>query len=288
MSSDSRKLSSDSRIRQIQAKQKLIEAQAKRISSELDGIRSGKVGDYWVVIRKPREFTTHRVALERHLRSLRSQQAKLKRTRREVRLAMLESNASKVRSRNRVAARKILQNAEKRGELTPDEEQRLVLHARKTLRMSLKLLIEAPTRKHIAGALEALQDFMIVGGDESGSREAFDCLAAAAEKRYRKVEQQFRKKPTPENLRALLKAHAEGLLLAQGDKRFPPRPLGLKPPWPDKLHKVSAGDTLEKISAQYYGSPAYWDVIYMENHGVLGDNFRLIRDGVMLRIPGAR
>jgi hypothetical protein len=288
VTSRGRKISSDSRIRQIQQKQREIEKQTKLIKHELDGIQRGTIGNYWVVIRNPHEFTTYRVALERHLQSLRSQQAKLKRTNREVRLALLESNSRKVRSSNRIAARKILRNAEKRGQLTTDEEQRLIRHAQKTLRESLQLLGERPTRRNMVFSLQCLEDFMLVGGEESGCEEGFAALASAVEQRYRQVELGFRKKPTAENLRGLLKAHAEGLLFSHGDAEFPPRPLGLKPPWPDKLHKVEAGDTLSKISEKYYGSPAYWDVIYMENYGVIGDNFRQLREGVVLRVPGAR
>ncbi|MDO8541943.1 MAG: LysM peptidoglycan-binding domain-containing protein [Opitutaceae bacterium] len=51
-----------------------------------------------------------------------------------------------------------------------------------------------------------------------------------------------------------------------------------------RLHTVSGGDTLAKISAQYYGTPARWADILAANRDVLGETNNLVV-GRTLRIP---
>lgn len=51
-----------------------------------------------------------------------------------------------------------------------------------------------------------------------------------------------------------------------------------------RTHTVSGGDTLAKISAQYYGTPGRWGDILAANRDVLGETNNLVV-GRMLRIP---
>jgi nucleoid-associated protein YgaU len=51
-----------------------------------------------------------------------------------------------------------------------------------------------------------------------------------------------------------------------------------------RYHTVAAGDTLSRISTQYYGTPARWADIYAANRDVLGDDNNLVI-GRTLRIP---
>ena len=51
-----------------------------------------------------------------------------------------------------------------------------------------------------------------------------------------------------------------------------------------RVHVVSGGDTLAKISAQYYGTPGRWGDILAANRDVLGENNNLVI-GRTLRIP---
>jgi nucleoid-associated protein YgaU len=51
-----------------------------------------------------------------------------------------------------------------------------------------------------------------------------------------------------------------------------------------RLHTVTAGDTLSKISAQYYGTPGRWAEILVANRDVLGEDNNLVI-GRQLRIP---
>ena len=58
----------------------------------------------------------------------------------------------------------------------------------------------------------------------------------------------------------------------------PPDPAGTR------FHVVSGGDTLAKISAQYYGTPARWGDILAANRDILGESNNLVV-GRTLRIP---
>ncbi len=51
-----------------------------------------------------------------------------------------------------------------------------------------------------------------------------------------------------------------------------------------RYHTVTAGDTLSKISAQYYGTPGRWAEILVANREVLGEDNNLVI-GRQLRIP---
>ena len=51
-----------------------------------------------------------------------------------------------------------------------------------------------------------------------------------------------------------------------------------------RYHTVSGGDTLSKISSQYYGTPGRWAEILVANREVLGEDNNLVI-GRQLRIP---
>jgi phage tail protein X len=51
-----------------------------------------------------------------------------------------------------------------------------------------------------------------------------------------------------------------------------------------RIHRVQAGDTLEKIAQKYYGAPERWSRIYAANNDLLRDG-RALRAGMELEIP---
>jgi nucleoid-associated protein YgaU len=55
-------------------------------------------------------------------------------------------------------------------------------------------------------------------------------------------------------------------------------------PTATRFHVVSGGDTLAKISTQYYGTPGRWGDILAANRDVLGEGNNLVV-GRTLRIP---
>jgi len=61
-----------------------------------------------------------------------------------------------------------------------------------------------------------------------------------------------------------------------------------QPPTPGyTTYEVLGGDTLAGISQKFYSSEAYWQDIYNvpENRATIGDDPRMLRPGMMLRIP---
>jgi len=97
-----------------------------------------------------------------------------------------------------------------------------------------------------------------------------------------KTEKEFRRVPTKENLRKLLNKMALHQLVGGSDED----PLhGVNRLLPPGKYTVIPGDSLSKISEKYYGSPGYWDVIYLSNLGLIGNNPDVIRPGITLDIP---
>lgn len=286
MALPAQKFAADPRIRQVQAQQRQIEKYIRIVLFQLSQIESGELWDYWMVIRETGKTTSYKKQLEKRLRDLRRQLRSFKQQREGLRLALMQSNARKIRKKNRVAARRVLKDAEKRGGLTSDEEEKLVQYMQASLRGALRLVNGNPSRGNIKFALGTLGDLMLVGGSEGACNEAFRALADAAVRRYRRVEKRFRKNPSPDNFKRMMKAYAEGSLLADESMEFPMRPAGLKVNWPEKQHTVKAGDTLESISKEYYGSPGFWDLVYIANYGIIGDNHRRLRPHIVLLIPG--
>lgn len=284
MTSTNKQFTADPRIRQIQAQQDEIEKYVRIVLNDLRRIESGELWDYWVVIKESSKFSSHKKQLKKRLDALRRQLDRLKRQRREVRLAILESNARKLRRENRIAAREILQRAVKRGgDLSSDEERKLRQRTEASLRAAVGVLKKNPSRRNMTFVLESLSDVMLVGGSESS---AFKALGNAASARYRAAESSFRKKPSGANLRRMMKACAEGSMFGDESGGFPPKPDGLTVPWPERTHLVKPGDTLAGISKEHYGSPGYWDIIYVANYGLIGDNYRQLRPHTVLQVPG--
>jgi LysM repeat protein len=52
----------------------------------------------------------------------------------------------------------------------------------------------------------------------------------------------------------------------------------------ERVHVVTAGDTLSSLCRRYYGSPSYWPQLQQANRSVLGDGNEL-KVGMRLRIP---
>ena len=50
-------------------------------------------------------------------------------------------------------------------------------------------------------------------------------------------------------------------------------------------YQVQPGDTLRKIALRFYGSKAYWTMIYQANRGAIGRNPDLILEGAVLQLP---
>jgi len=97
-----------------------------------------------------------------------------------------------------------------------------------------------------------------------------------------KTEKEFRRAPIKRNFRNLLNKMALHQFVGGSDDD----PLkGVNRLLPPGKYPVIPGDTLSKISEKYYGSPGYWDVIYLANLGLIGKNPDIIRPDITLDIP---
>ncbi len=67
------------------------------------------------------------------------------------------------------------------------------------------------------------------------------------------------------------------------DDAFGPQNPTSGTPWPHTVHRVSPGETLDRIAAQHYADPTAWRVIADANqiHDPLS-----VRPGILLAIPG--
>lgn len=96
------------------------------------------------------------------------------------------------------------------------------------------------------------------------------------------AEPNFRQRPTMANFEKLLRAKR---LTTQPGGSSREKPAGWRGAKRGTTHTVSKGDSLAGISQQYYGSPGYWDIIYIENSKIIGNNPKDLKVGLKLVIP---
>ena len=151
------------------------------------------------------------------------------------------------------------------------------------LNKSVGLMNSNPTTENIRGTLESLADTQMLGADpdKGASATALNALSDAAKKRRAKFERQFRRSPTSRNFAEML--DAEGLAQSLGAEGSSDQ-TGWKPVG-NKNHTTGPRETLSGLSMQYYGSFEFWDKIYVENFGVIGQNPDKLPSGINLTIP---
>ena len=99
------------------------------------------------------------------------------------------------------------------------------------------------------------------------------------------AEPNFRQNPTMANFEKLRRAKQFTIEVGSSLNEKPTTRRGEKP---GAVHTVSKGDSLAAISQQYYGSPGYWDIIYTENRGIMGNDPENLEVGLKLVIPRLR
>ena len=105
-------------------------------------------------------------------------------------------------------------------------------------------------------------------------------LGDASSKLQDAAESTFRRNPKAANFDKFLRSRSLTQQLGGSDQ---PKRQGWKSA--NTTHTVASGDTLSGLSKKYYGNPGFWDFIYLENYGSIGDNARSLKIGVELRIP---
>jgi nucleoid-associated protein YgaU len=195
----------------------------------------------------------------------------------------LRTRAARQRSRDfRKRLKEALKSAEQQGTIPESELAELLSDAESVLRERVGILNSDPTPKNIEPVLSELEILMLLSDDTEGgaSGDAWRAVHRASGKIVERNEKVFRQNPNEANFDKMLQAKtmAQHIGTTREDKPANWRPA-------NTAHVVESGDTLAKISERFYRSPAFWDIIYLENYSLIGDNVRSLRIGTELKIP---
>jgi len=156
--------------------------------------------------------------------------------------------------------------------------------ADKMLEKSIDQVNANPSEKTLRvmfGDLAASQ-FLGSEQEEQLTEKAMKAAVKATKIIKDKTEKEFRRVPIKGNFRKLLNKMALHQIVGGSDEDPLQGVIRLLPPG---KYTVLPGDSLSKISEKYYGSPGYWDVIYLSNLGLIGNNPDVIRPDITLNIP---
>jgi nucleoid-associated protein YgaU len=186
--------------------------------------------------------------------------------------------------------KKALLDAEKKMLANEDDPQAQSLlkaagkAADKMLEKSIDEVNANPSEKTLRVMFGDMAASQLLGSEqeEQLTEKAIKAAVKATKILKDKTEKQFRRVPIKENFKKLLNKMALHQFVGGSDDD----PLkGVNRLLPPGKYPVIPGDTLSKISEKYYGSPGYWDVIYLSNSGLIGKNPDVIRPDIMLDIP---
>jgi hypothetical protein len=139
-----------------------------------------------------------------------------------------------------------------------------------------------PSEKALRGLVGDIASVQLLGGDEEKEKEGMNAAVECSRVLKDESEKTFRSIPTKENFKKLLDKRADYQALG-GSEEDPLR--GVRRLRPSGPYTVAPGDTLSGISKMFYGSEGYWDLIFMDNNGVIGNNPDFILPGTTLKIP---
>ena len=141
-----------------------------------------------------------------------------------------------------------------------------------------------PSEKTLRALFGDLSASQLLGSEQEErlTEEAMKAAVKATKILKDKTEKEFRHVPTKDNFKKFLNKMALHQFVGGSDED----PLrGVNRLLPPGKYTVIPGDSLSQISEKYYGSPGYWDVIYLSNLGLIGNNPDVIRPDIMLDIP---
>ncbi len=272
------------RLRAIEVTKQSIIRKMRAIREQLKKIQDYPSTHPWISFKRVSKISElrspHRTlkdALRHDLLILKSQLRDLNKQSNQLRAAQVRTNFGR-------KADKILKEAEKQGYLDQDKQDALIKESEGALGKLVVILGANPSGKNIDAVLGQLQDTMFLGGDDSSdaSRRAWQALRTAGGKLDKKADKDFRKNPKTENFDKLLRSKELNMLLG-GKIKW--KPDDWRPAEPGTVHKVARGDTLSEISQKYYKNPGYWDIIYLENSHIIGENPNDLKIGLQLKIP---
>lgn len=156
--------------------------------------------------------------------------------------------------------------------------------ADKMAKTSIDKMKKNPSEKNLQIALSDVATVQGLGSDNNDclTEEIMQIAFDFTEELTDKAKKEFRRVPTVENLKKVLAKSAQHLFVG-GSLNNPLK--NIKRRLPPGKYAVQKDDTLSSISEKYYGSQGYWDIIYLANPGVIGNNPNLIEPGIILQIP---
>ena len=222
-------------------------------------------------------------ALNNDLMLLKQQMRQMKRQVRDLKAKAIRQQADQVMSDFKKQLEDTLKKAERSGgELGEGELEVLSQQSGKVLENYVRILETNPSPGNLKAVLDNMEIPMLLGCDESTNvcDKAMGALGNAADKLQTKADENFRNNPTVDKLDGLLQSQ---ILVQQLGGNEIKKPVG----WSsvNKVHKVLQGDSLSEISQTYYGKPGFWDVIYLENAGGIGEDPNSLTVGAELVIP---
>lgn len=274
----------------IRQSQISVSKRIREIQEQLKRIEKFPPTQPWVSFSRVQELKdlrsphrTLREALKRDLQILKAHSTDLKTEARMLKNRAARQHARQTSRDFKKRLQEVLSKAEQRGELDGSELEDLREEADAVLSNFINILETDPTPKNVESVLGEMEIPMLLGGDTDSGEcgRAWGSLGAAADKIRDRVDQGFRRKPTVENLQKMLESEILKQQLG-GDATARP------PGWSSAggvPHIVGEKETLSSISNDFYDSPKYWDVIYMENFGVIGNDPNALRVNTQLIIP---
>ena len=279
------------RLKGIENEQKRISEKIRTIQAQLAKLQNVPGSQPWVSFGRVyrvedlrSRFPDLRTALKHDLLLLQTKMKSLRLQAKRISFGKRRAHARQLDRDFKKHLYKTLKNAEKNGALDDATLGKLVGQSEQVLEGFVNLLDADPNDANIKMVLNGMELPLMLGSnvDTGICGRAFRSLGNAGKIIHDKAEKRFREHPDVKNFTRLLNKKAGGLLLGAelGD-----RPKNWRGAPRGTVHEVARGDSLSAISERYYGSPGYWDIIYFENIGVIGDNPEKLEIGTTLDIP---
>lgn len=150
------------------------------------------------------------------------------------------------------------------------------------LEESMEVAARVRTRDAVRNVLRDMANVQALPGDDQ-TEAAYQLAADIVEELDDKAEEWFRKKPTKQRFKFRLQRMTESQFLGRRDEHDWMQ--GAVRRKPGSEYTTKPGDTLSKIAREFYGDASRWDVLYVNNYGLVGDDPDSILPGVTLRIP---
>jgi hypothetical protein len=279
------------RLKTVQDAQRRISEKIQAILAQLKKLQNVPGTQPWVSFGRVHKiedlkssFPDLRTALRHDLLILKNTMRALKVSEKNLRTAMVRKSALQNSKDFKKRLEKVLREAEKSGELNDKDLNLLLVESEQVLEEFISLLEANPSEDNIELVFSEMEVPFLLGCDsDSGAcGRALRSAGKAAKILYERDEQRFRKSPDVKNFTKMLNSKARGYLVgAELDEK----PKKWKNTPPGTVHPVATGDSLSAISEKYYGDPGFWDIIYLENAGIIGDNPDVLKIDLQLNIP---